>query len=361
MKITVVGGGNVGTQIAVNCAAKGHPVTMYSSRPDEFRKELEIVDENDYCILKGSLHKATYDDEEAFSGAELIFVTLPAFCMKEIGERIEQYVSEGAIVCIVPGTGGGECCFRGCIQKGAVLAGLQRVPAIARLVKYGEKVRVTGYKTELKLGTLPAAEAGRCAMIIAGIFDIPCLALNNYLNVTLTPSNPILHTTRLYTLFREDTPDKIYSRIPLFYQEWSMESAEELLACDDELQFVCKKMKEFDLSEVKSLREHYESPTAERMTAKIQSIKAFQGLLTPMVAQNEGFRPDYQSRYFTADFSYGLAILVNVAELCGAEVPHMKKVLEWYYKVSGDQHRFSYADYGIDTYEQFVRFYKFYR
>ena len=122
MKITVVGGGNVGTQIAVNCAAKGHPVTMYSSRPDEFRKEPEIVDENDCCILKGSLHKATYDDEEAFSGAELIFVTLPAFCMKEIGERIEQYVSEGAIVCIVPGTGGGECCFRGCIQKGAVLS-----------------------------------------------------------------------------------------------------------------------------------------------------------------------------------------------------------------------------------------------
>lgn len=357
MKITVAGGGNVGTQIATHCAAKEHCVTMYCSRPEEFQKKLEIVDENDRVILQGTLNKATNEEKEAFLGAELIFVTYPAFCMGEIGAKIAPYLAKGTVICLVPGTGGGECSFQECIAKGAVLTGLQRVPSVARLVQYGRKVRATGYRMELKLGALPASETERCAAMVSEIFDMPCLALPNYLNVTLTPSNPILHTSRLYTLFQGDEPNRIYPYVPLFYQEWSMESSEELLACDDELQTMCRAMKEFDLSEVRSLREHYESPDARSLTEKIRSIKGFQGLPTPVVKAEEGFRPDYRSRYFTADFSYGLAILVEIAKLCGVDVPHMKKILDWYYGVSGDKNRFSYTDFGIDNYEKLVKFY----
>ena len=120
---------------------------------------------------------------------------------------------------------------------------------------------------------------------------------------------------------------------------------------------MCREMKEFDLSEVRSLREHYESPDAEKLTRKIQSIKGFQGLPTPAVRVAGGFQPDLQSRYFTADFPYGLAILVNIAELICVDVPHMRKILNWYYDISGDKNRFCYADYGIDSYEKFVQFY----
>ncbi len=46
MKITVVGGGNIGTQFAVHIAEKGHEVTMFTSNPALFRKRLSIVDKN---------------------------------------------------------------------------------------------------------------------------------------------------------------------------------------------------------------------------------------------------------------------------------------------------------------------------
>ena len=36
MKITIVGGGNIGTQFAVHCAHKGHEVTLFSSKPERF-------------------------------------------------------------------------------------------------------------------------------------------------------------------------------------------------------------------------------------------------------------------------------------------------------------------------------------
>ena len=42
MNITIVGCGNIGTQFAVHCAAKGHAVTIYCSKPDVVSKNLEI-------------------------------------------------------------------------------------------------------------------------------------------------------------------------------------------------------------------------------------------------------------------------------------------------------------------------------
>ena len=50
MNITVVGGGNVGTQIATHCAEKGHAVTVYTSKPNSFSKKLTVVDENGNII-----------------------------------------------------------------------------------------------------------------------------------------------------------------------------------------------------------------------------------------------------------------------------------------------------------------------
>ena len=46
MRVTVVGGGNIGTQFAVHFAEKGHDVTVYTSNPALFSKRLSIVDEN---------------------------------------------------------------------------------------------------------------------------------------------------------------------------------------------------------------------------------------------------------------------------------------------------------------------------
>lgn len=44
MNITIVGGGNIGSQFAVHCAAKGHSVIIYTSKYKDFSNELEIVD-----------------------------------------------------------------------------------------------------------------------------------------------------------------------------------------------------------------------------------------------------------------------------------------------------------------------------
>lgn len=357
MNVTIVGAGNIGTQFAAHCAEKGHKVTMFGSKPDRISKVLTVVNENDEIIHRGTIEKATSNIEEAFSDAELVFVIMPATLMAENAKKIEPFAKPGMKICIVPGTGGGECAFKGCVEKGATVFGVQRVPSVARLVEYGKTVRAVGYRGEMFVSAIPHSETEECCKVIEDIIGIKTTPLPNYLNITLTPSNPILHTTRLRNLYGDWHEGVVYKNVPLIYEEWNNETSELLLACDDEVQSLCQALKQFDLSYVKSLRIHYESPTADAMTKKISSIAGFKGLTSPTVAVDGGFIPDFDSRYFTADFSYGLAILVQIANFVGIDAPNMKDTLAWYYGLVGKRDEFNFMDYGIETIKDFVDFY----
>ncbi len=240
MNISIVGAGNIGTQFAVHCAEKGHRVTVFGSRPNEISKEIRIVGENNEIIHSATIYNSTNEEENAFRDARLVFVTVPAYCMSDIAKKIEPFANCDMNICLVPGTGGGECAFKTCVEKGATIFGLQRVPSVARLIEYGKTVRAIGYRDELFVASLPAKNVSFCANVIESIFDIKCTAMPNYLNLTLTPSNPILHTTRLKKLFEDYEDDYIYERVPLFYEEWDDESSELLFACDSEVQELCK-------------------------------------------------------------------------------------------------------------------------
>lgn len=357
MKITIVGAGNIGTQTAAHCAEKGHDVIIFGSKPDKISKELTVINENDEVIHQGTIDKATSDVKEAFENAELIFVIMPATLMKANAEKIEPFAKPGMKICIVPGTGGGECAFKGCIEKGATVFGVQRVPSVARLVEYGKTVRAVGYRGEMFVAAIPHSDTDECCKLIESIYGIKTSPLPNYLNITLTPSNPILHTTRLKNLYGDWHEGVVYKSVPLFYEGWNDDTSRLLLKCDDEVQNLCKALKMFDLSYVKSLRIHYESPTAEAMTKKISSITGFKGLTSPTVPVEGGFIPDFNSRYFTADFSYGLAILMQIADFSGIDAPNMQETLNWYYGLVGKREEYDYAEFGINNLNDFIEFY----
>mgnify|MGYP000025796462 FL=1 len=356
-RISVIGGGNIGTQVACVCASKECDVTVYSSRPYAYDGTLEIVDAND-CITTGKMKSVTSSLKNAIEESEFVFVTYPAFKLKELAEEMLPFVKRGIVICVMPGTGGAEFAFSDCIRAGAVLCGLQRVPSVARLEQYGKRVRCEGLRNELFLAAIPADTAEKIAMFISSLWGIPCHVLPNYLSVTLTPSNPILHTARLSTLFRNYKDGKVYSKNPLFYGEWNDESSELLIACDEELQELCKKLTKLDMSNVRSLKLHYESETVKAMTEKLCSIKSLHNLHSPMIQTNNGWIPDFQSRYFTADFPYGLAIIEDLGKIVAFEMPNICKTMDWYRSVTGNTEHFKFSDYGIYTVDDLYGIYK---
>lgn len=359
LNITIVGGGNIGTQFAVHCAEKKHDVTIYTSKADKFNSELTITNEKNEITNKAYIKRATNNPKDAFENSDIIFVTVPAFMMKETADTIEPFFKEGLYIGLIPGTGGGECCFKKAIEKGCIVFGLQRVPSVARLKEYGKTVCASGYRDTLHVAAIPNKETINCCKIIKSIFNfMKVISLPNYLCVTMTPSNPVLHTSRLCSLFSDYTNGKIYDYIPLFYEEWSLDSSELLLKNDEEVQNICKALNDFNLQDVKSLKIHYESENAAQLTNKMRSIKSLQGLATPSIKLEEGFIPDFNSRYFTADFPFGLEILVQIGNFAGVEIPNLKATLKWYWDIVHEGKRFYYKNFGINSKEDFLKFYK---
>lgn len=178
----------------------------------------------------------TENNGSARNKPRLIWVVVPAEMFIGMGQRIVPLIQTGQMVGVVPGSGGAEFAFRGVIEKGGILFGLQRVHSIARIEEYGKSVHMLGRKRKLELGSIPARKSAQLNEIVGEMFDMPCTALPNYLSVTMTPSNPILHTTRLYAMFKDYKPGTVYPRNFLFYEEWTQLSSEMLIACDAELQ-----------------------------------------------------------------------------------------------------------------------------
>ncbi len=358
-RISILGGGNIGTQFACVFAAKGYEVTVHSSKPALYDGTLQILNGDGEVECEGKIHKVTASYEEAITDSDIVFITYPSFMFQKLSEEIAPYISDGMCIGVIPGTGGAEFSFRKCIENGAVLFGLQRVPAVARLVEYGHSVQVEGLRDRLHLGVLSSSHGIEQAQLLSAVFGIPCELLPNYLCVTMTPSNPILHTTRLCTLFSDYVPGKVvYERNPLFYGEWCLASSELLLACDSEHQALLRKLDRLDLSSVRSLRIHYESETAEQLTAKMCNIRSLHDLTSPMKLVDGGWIPDLSSRYFTADFPYGLDIIRQIAVMADVEVPNITRTMEWYHSISDDRNVLSLSSFGITNLEQLYQLYQ---
>lgn len=329
MNITVIGGGNIGTLISAQLS-KNNNVCIYTSKPDKWSKSICVYDEDINASNIYQIYKITNSPKEAAEFAELIIFTLPAFAIKDTIKLFEHFIKEGTKVLFYPGTGGIEFCCVKLIEKNCVIMGTQRVCSVARLTQYGHSVKTSGKRKEMYIGILKGEDKESLRKMFEDLFEIQTFLLPNYLSVTFTPSNPILHTARLYSILKNYESGMTYDKIPLFYEEWDDESSINLIKCDQELQNLCKKLDKMNLSGVKSLLVHYESTDYESLTKKITSIQSFRGLETPSVCIDGKLIPDFSSRYFTADFPYGLVIIKAFGLILKEETNMIDKIINWY-------------------------------
>ena len=371
MKICVIGGGNIGTAIAADLARKNQ-VTMLTGHPTNWKKELFSHDTDTGEGFQAILNDITDSAEKAVKDAQVVFLTVPSFLMEQEIRRCEPYLAPGKIFCVMPGTGGAEFLCRGLLEKGGILAGFDRVTHVSRLETYGKCVNVAK-KKKVRIAALPKTEVVSVAALMSELFEMECTPLENYLTVTFTPSNPLLHTARVFDLFGDYKEGMTWPRNILFYGEWTNFASEVMLECDAELQALCRRIEaaqNINLQGVIPLKEHYGVETISELTDKMQSIKSLQNITSPMSLRGENYIPDFNSRYFLEDFPYGLCILRGFIEVAGLSAPYMDKILKWYCQITGKQYyfdgKFKGADlaetaipqnYGITTLEELGIFY----
>lgn len=280
---------------------------------------------------------------------------------EKLASDLIPFLNKNHHLVFIPGSGGAELFFKDALNKGATITGLQRVHAIARIIEFGKLVKESGIKPKLRIASVPSSYNEVAAKDLHELYELPIEKLDNYLNVTFVNSNPILHTSRLATIFKDYPTITKYDSLPLFYEGWDNPSSDLLIKMDDELFVIIDSLKQkgLEVNEVEPLLKYYESHDAESLTRKLSSIVAFKGIGTPSIKNEDGsFSPDLNSRYFTADFPYGLDILLSFGNTIGLDLPYMKKVSSWYHVMSGNKDSFSLDKFGIKTVEDIIKFYK---
>ena len=333
MKVCIVGGGHIGTTLAcyIKYTVPSKQVSIFTRRPEMFSRKIKCNDWEKEIAYEVSLDCISGVPSMAAEGADLIFIALPHFAVEKAFQDISPFVSEDAVICVLPGGGGCEFYFDKYFTQKQTLCGFQRVPFTAKLEIYGRETNLKSWKPYSVVGTQKREWIDEACSRIESC-GLRTRKAENYLSVALTPTNPILHTSRTYEIFGTYSRDHIFHDKCKFYVGWTDEASRTLFAMDSELRELLSRITELDTSAIRPLAEHYEAPTVEQMTKKINGIATFQSVYAPLKpAKDEmGFVADTDSRMFTEDFPWGLLIIRSYCDFFGVKAPMMDKVLKWY-------------------------------
>lgn len=326
MKICICGGGNLGHVCAGFLANRGHQVSILTTKPERWNSELEIVAPDG--IFSGMISLTSSNPKEVIPQAEMVLVCLPGYAIHDELVKIKPFLSKETIVgSVVSSTGFFFEVFK-VLPSNIPLFGFQRVPFISRIIEYGEKAELKGYKDTLHVAIENTSEKESIRAKLEKLFEKPVSIADNYYEVSLSNSNPILHPARLYTMWKDWQPGIIYPRNPQFYAEWTVEASTLLLKMDNEFQHLLKVLG-LKVGCIPTILDYYESTDATSLTQKLHDIKAFQGILSPMKEVEGGWIPDFLSRYFTEDFPYGMRFIVETAHKQNVAITTIEKIYQW--------------------------------
>ena len=329
-RICLCGGGSLGHVIAAWLSAKGTAeVSILTGSPDRWNKEINVfLPESE--VLTGRLTSVSGNPEEVISDADVVLFCYPGFMIASELERIKPYLKQDAYVGSVFSSTGFFFEALRILSPSQPLWGFQRVPFICRVQEYGSSARLLGYKPcyHIAVENVPDEQKRKFADMISEWFERPVHLLKNYYEASLTNSNPLLHTSRLYTMFGRENEGRVYPRMINFYEDWTVEAADVLIKMDREF-FELLKVLPVTEGYLPPILEYYESHDAQTLAAKLSSIAGFKGITSPMIQTEGGWIPDFKSRYFTEDFPYGLKYIWQLAHAYNISTPVIDEVYQW--------------------------------
>lgn len=328
--ICICGGGSLGSVIAGVMSSKGYRVSMLTGHPGQWNRDIEVTDPDGRTIA-GRIEKVSSDPADVIPESQMVILCLPGSLIKEELLKIAPYVSPGTFVGSVFSSTGFFFEAMDIMDKSVPLWGFQRVPYIARVKDYGRSALLLGYKNEYNIAVERADDNDKeqFRQWIESAFERPTHLLNNYLEASLTNSNPLLHTSRLYSMFNQWQAGDSYDANVRFYADWTDEASELLIAMDREL-FELIKVLPVSKTFLPTILDYYESHDAPSLSAKIRSIESFKNIMSPMVETADGrWIPDLNSRYFTEDFATGLKYVRDLAVKHNIQTPTIEKVYKW--------------------------------
>ncbi len=328
--ICICGGGSLGHTISGYVASKeDYNVSVLTRLPEKWSQAIDVTD-LDGLRYHGELLCVT-DNPAVVSDADIVLLCLPGYAITDVLNQIRPYLRNTTFVGSVVSSTGFFFMANQLLPADIPIFGFQRVPFIARTKEYGKSAYLLGYKPSLSVAIENTSNDKKrdFALLLERMFQVPVKLLGSHYEVSLTNSNPLLHTSRIYTLWKEWKPGIRYDSCPSFYADWTIEAAHYYIEMDREFQALLKLLPVAE-GAIPNVLDYYESHDEQSLRDKLASIPAFKNIMAPMIGNDDdGYEPDFNSRYFTEDFPYGLYSIVKVAREMNYTTPVIDDVYGW--------------------------------
>ena len=122
---------------------------------------------------------------------------------------MKPYLKDGCLLGSIFGQGAFDWQAQGALggpeeirRRQITLFSLQYVPFICKAFNYGKECNIIGPKKHLYLTSFPLENVHYACSAMSLAYGIPTIPIPGFLNLTLTPSNQIIHPGRVYAHFK---------------------------------------------------------------------------------------------------------------------------------------------------------------
>ncbi|QHQ19742.1 hypothetical protein GMW71_04810 [Pectobacterium brasiliense] len=290
----------------------------------------------------------TCDPAEACRDADIVIITVPANFRADLLTRIVPHLPRDKPVYV--GAIPGFCGFDWLAERelaarpNAVIWGMKDVAHIAFDLLPGQSIKMGGEKATLYVATHrreTAASQQALMALLQRLYSAPVVLLPDYLEITLTPGNPIMHSAVIYGLIGPygQWHARPISQPLCWWNDCPELGAYYLERMDEENQRLCAALETrlgVRLDSVLPLKQEIidaygdQIADAHTMLSVLRTNQAYHGIGLPLRKHDAGgYVFDTQHRVFQEDIAYGLSLLVTIAENLAVSVPYIEEVYRW--------------------------------
>ncbi len=354
LTVTIVGGGaSAHTLIPMLSAAK-YQVNLLTRQPSRWSKQVELQyqSEDGEVIEKfqGQLSQISSNPEDVICESGVIIFCMPVSQYRNALHQIGPHLNPGKKVYV--GTVYGQAGFNWMVDEIKSAFGLAKIvtfsfgliPWICRVHEYG-KVGITyGIKP---INVAAVEPKGEFDELNRKILEKICIGwfgksevrqADNFLSLTFSVDNQIIHPSRCYGLFVKHGGewDKAED-IPYFYRDFDQLSADILSRLDADYSKIREKIKEkYPEKKFTYMLDYLTLDRTTNETEEYNIVESFQlsrtlGAIKPPTVKTKAgkWKIDTNHRFFTDDIHYGLCIAKWAADRLGIDVPTIDEIIGW--------------------------------
>ena len=361
-EVAIVGGGSSAHILIPFLSGAGFAVNLLTRKPREWSRkvvaQLHTIHGDILEAFSGKLSKISDNPAEVIPQSKVVVLCMPVCKYRKALHKLAPYLAKEEEVFV--GTIYGQAGFNWMVDEikkkfdiyNITTFAVGLIPWICRVIEYGKMGVTYGCK---EVNIVAVSPRDRFAAL-NGLFLINVcerwlkkgsfIQVGNFLSLTLSVDNQIIHPSRCYGLFLRYNGKWAHKEdIPYFYRDFDQQSADLLQELDADYSKIRSAIKaRYPNRDFQFMLDYLELERLSNQSANTDIRESFTtsatlGAIKPPTIQlaSGEWVIDKDHRFFTDDIHYGLCIAKWIADQLSRDVPTIDRIINWAQKIRDEK------------------------